>query len=119
MPDMCRFWLGWDGWKKFTVVLKVVQVSMVMASDGGYFPVFEDLSFGFLAYNEVLSEVNSVRSLFGHADLAPEAFIEDKTVPGCGEAALKLKWHRESSPWYRVSVRRCQFACRRGGYSVL
>ena len=62
VPDLCRFWLGWDSCKKFAVVQKVIQVMIVTASGGTYVPDFEDQSFSCLRYNRVSSAVNNVRS---------------------------------------------------------
>ena len=70
VPDLCPFWMGWDRWKKFPDVHKIVRVKIVMASGGGYVPDFEDLSFSWLGYNEVSSAVSSFRSFFDHADVA-------------------------------------------------
>ena len=73
-----------------------------------FVPDFEHLSFSCLGYNEVSSDVNSVRSFFGLADVADCAFIEEKMVPSCVEAAQKFKRlqdPRRASPWYWESVR--------------
>ena len=108
LPDVCRFWLGWDERKKFPVVQKVIQVMIVTASGGAYVPDFGDQSLSCLGYNEVLSAVNSVRSFFVHDDVAACAFIDDKMVPACVEAAQKFKRLQDperASPWYGVSVR--------------
>ena len=36
VQGLCRFWLGWDGWKTFPVKNKVLQVMIVTASGEEY-----------------------------------------------------------------------------------
>ena len=81
---------------------------IVTASGAGYVIDVEELSLSCLGCNEVSSAVNTVRRFFGHATLAACAFNEDKSVPGCDEAAQKIKQLQgpeRASPWYGVSVR--------------